>query len=452
LKHHRPQSLAAVSFLSVLLFTLRTAPACADDSARIDELERKVDVLTRELADSRGMPSDTARAARPALRSQLGFAPAASKVYGAEGVSVGGYGEMLFEDFDRTREDDALSGTVDRIDFLRQVLYFGYAFDDRLHFNSEVELEHAGVKDEAEVQIDPTTGAGEAELSGEVNLEFAYVDWRLNDAFGVRGGMMLVPIGLTNEQHEPPVFLGARRPEVEQVIIPTTWSGNGVGIFGESNGMSWRGYVMEGLDGARFSAPLTIREGRSNGSQAPFVKPAFAGRFDVSRISGLTLGVSAYTGEAWQGPQPTPAGIHPRVFLFDVHGRLEWRGVQARGLWVSGQLDDAAALSDVIGLAGSDRLGERFFGGYLEAGYDVLAAMRPGSNLRLVPYARYERLDTQEDVTGGVEDPANDRKIVTLGAAFAPHPQVVVKLDRQERRNEANTGVGQWNVALGYLF
>src|SRR6185436_4031570 len=60
----------------VLTFALTPTIVRAGDSGRIDELERKVDVLTRELAESRGVPSDTAQAARMALRSQLGFAPA----------------------------------------------------------------------------------------------------------------------------------------------------------------------------------------------------------------------------------------------------------------------------------------------------------------------------------------------------------------------------------------
>src|SRR6185503_6045485 len=116
--------------------------------------------------------------------SKLGFGPAASKVYTAHGVSVGGYGEMLY-----TRTDDVPGRDRDRLDFLRQVIYLGYKFDDQLLFNSEIELEHAGVIDEAEVEVDPTTGEGEAELSGEVALEFAYVDWAPRRELGVRAGM-----------------------------------------------------------------------------------------------------------------------------------------------------------------------------------------------------------------------------------------------------------------------
>lgn len=439
--------------LAALLTASLPVPLHAQESnERVNELERKVDVLTQELANLKlgdgSAPMDTSR-----LRARFGLAPAAAKVYGGHGASIGGYGEMLFEKIDRKREDDVSSGGTDRIDFLRQILYVGYKFDDRLLFNSEIEIEHAGVFDEAEVAVDPGTGEGSAELSGEVVLEFAYIDWRLRSQFGLRAGLLLVPVGLTNEMHEPPVFLGARRPEVERNIIPTTWRGNGAGVYGEfANGLSYRAYVIEGLDGSRFSASSTVRGGRQSGSRSTILKPAVAGRLDWAGNQGLQLGVSAYTGTAWQAAQPTGVSLDPRVTLCDVHARWQWRGLESRALWVAGTLDDASDLSDVLGLTGSGRLGEKFTGGYIEAGYDVLHTLAPGSRYRVTPYARYETYDTQNDVPGGSENPANERRVITAGAAFAPHPQVVLKIDREQRHNEAETEVSRWNVALGYLF
>ena len=42
--------------------------------------------------------------------------------------------------------------------------------------------------------------------------------------------MMLMPIGIINERHEPPVFYGVERPFVDTVIIPTTWFDVGAGV------------------------------------------------------------------------------------------------------------------------------------------------------------------------------------------------------------------------------
>lgn len=138
--------------------------------------------------------------------------------------------------------------------------------------------------------------------------------------------------------------------------------------------------------------------------------------------------------------------------MLELHSRWQWRGLQTAGLWVQGSLSDAGALSDARGLTGSARLGERFWGGYLEAAYDVLPAVYPGTRYAFLPYARYESYDTQDSVPGGSESPDNERTVLTVGAAFKPHPSVVVKADRQQRANAADTGTSQWSMALGWMF
>ncbi len=434
--------------------SLSAGPGFADSTAgedpRVAELERKVEVLTQEIESLKlGAVAETTR-----YESRRGLAPAASKVYGvSRGISLGGYGEMLFERFDCEDQDGQGVQTRDRIDFLRQVLYLGYKFDDRLLFNSELEIEHAAIRDQAEVQVDPLTGAGDVELSGEFGLEFAYVEWSAHRGLGLRAGMLLVPLGLTNEIHEPPTYLGARRPGVEQFIIPTTWRGDGAGLFGEAGpGFSWRAYLIEGLDGGEFGAASGIREGRQGGSQSVINRPALTARLDWSGGPGLLAGASVLTGDTWQDPQPGGAELTARHTLYDFHARLAWRGLEARGVWAAGRLEQAGRLSDQLGLTGAERMGERSFGGYLEGGYDVLPLLARGSDLALFPYARYEVFDTQENVPGGIENPEYRRRVLTLGLELKPHPNVVLKVEREERRNDAHTEVSQWNIALGYMF
>ncbi len=431
-----------------------TPPAHAETAAseaRLSEVEKKLDAALAEIArmQTGGGSADTAT-----FRSRLGFAPAASKVYGvASGLSIGGYGEMLLEKADRRRENDALTGRAPSLDLYRVVFYIGHKFNDELLFNSELEWEHSGVFDEAEVEVDPLTGEGEAELSGESLVEFAYLDWSRHRAFGVRAGKVLVPMGLVNEQHEPPVYLGARRPDVERNLVPSTWSANGAGVFGEiANGLEYRAYVLEGLDGSGLSAGSAIRGGRQGGSASVTTHPAFAARVDWRGTAGLVLGVSGYTADTWQDAQPSGTHLSPRISMVDAHARWQWRGLQTAGLWVQGSLTQAGALSDALGLTGTSRLGERFSGGYLEAAYDVLPLAYPGTRYAFMPYARFESYDTQDSVPGGSEAATNERTVLTVGAAFKPHPNVIVKADRQQRSNAADTDASQWNVALGWMF
>jgi hypothetical protein len=137
--------------------------------------------------------------------------------------------------------------------------------------------------------------------------------------------------------------------------------------------------------------------------------------------------------------------------LSDVHFRYGNRGFEARALYARGTIEHAALTSGELGLA--TPLGDSFYGWYGEAGYDLMQSLRPGSNFRLVPYVRVEKYDTQEDLPAGVaEDESLEHRIVTIGAALQPHPNVTLKIDRSLRSSPAETETSQWNAALGYVF
>ena len=119
------------------------APTPADDSARIETLEEKVEILTEEVGR---LESIFAVPEELALESFHGLGPAASKVYKKDGgLSIGGYGEVRLRTFHNTDDDDR-----DNIyDALRAVLYVGYKFNDNWVMNSELEFEHARHADRA---------------------------------------------------------------------------------------------------------------------------------------------------------------------------------------------------------------------------------------------------------------------------------------------------------------
>ena len=234
--------------------------------ARIAELERKVEILTQELERS-----NLQDAFSPPGDSVYGLGPTASKVYGTDqGVSIGGYGEALYENF---TGDNASSA-----DFLRGVIYLGYKYDEKWILNTEIEFEHASTSKE-----------------GSASVEFAYLDYLHKPGLNFRVGLLLVPVGLVNELHEPVSFLGARRPDIENRIIPTTWRENGLGIFGDIGDISYKVYVVNGLRGENFSAK-GLRGGRQKGSEAVADDLAIVARADWSPAPGLTPGTSLYTG------------------------------------------------------------------------------------------------------------------------------------------------------------
>ncbi len=425
----------------VLGLGIIAAPAAAQetDSAKIEQLEEQIEAITRELEEMKLGREVVAQADT----SMYGLGPAASKVYRVRrGVSIGGYGELLYENFATTREDGTASGKTDQIDALRGVVYVGYKFGDRFLFNSEIEVEH-----------------GSTSQSGSVSLEFAYLDFGFSDPVGARGGLVLLPMGLVNEQHEPTTFLGTERPETERFIIPSTWREIGVGLFGAAGGFSYRGYAVAGLDAVSggssnasgFSAE-GLRGGRQKGSKAVAENFAGVARLDYTGKLGLMIGGSAYLGNSGQGAT-TPAGevIDGLTFIWEGHAQYQAYGFDFRGLFSMALVDDVQQLNDAQGFGGNESIGERLVGWYVHGGYDVLR--RVSTRHQLIPYVRYEQIDTQDRVPEGFADnPANDRTILTLGVAWKPIPNVVVKGDYQNQRNAANTGLNQWNLAMGYVF
>ena len=393
------------------------------------DLEKRIDALSKEIERLR-----LGEAAAPeADKSVGGFGPAASKVYQTRrGVSIGGYGEFLYSNPDDQFDNGGASGETATADLLRAVLYFGYKFNDKLLFNSEIEFEHAVAADGAD---------------GEVAVEFAYVDYRHNDSFGARGGLLLVPVGFINELHEPPIFFGAFRPEVERFIIPTTWRELGAGVYGSGGPIDWRAYLVTSLDASGFSADEGIRGGRQEGSEAVAEDFALTARVDWTVRPGLVVGVGGFAGDS---AQANPGVDSARVVQYEGHAEWRWRGLKVRGLYARTSLDDAAEVgtlnADTVGV------GSQMNGYYGEVGYNVLS-FRKNSRQELSPFFRYEALDTQAEVPSGVlADPANDRTVRTVGIHYRPIPNIALKADWQGFSNGAGTGVDRFNLALGWLF
>ena len=419
------------------LAALKAASSGAAD-ARVVELERKIDILAAEVETLRiGDAAETTEAAdRTGAR---GLGEAAAKVYGVKrGVSIGGYGEALYENTAGRDQAGNPSGAVDRIDFLRAVAYLGYKFDDRWVLNTEIEYEHALAGDGA---------------NGEVAVEFAYLDYMHCGLFNVRSGLVLVPVGLVNELHEPTVSIGARRPDVERYILPTTWRELGAGVYGDSGVLAYRAYVTSSLDAAGFTSGGGFRSGRQKGSEAIAEDWAVSGRLDYVATPGLLVGASMFSGETGQDAlAPSGESVDGRTTVLDAHVDWQWRGLWVRGLYAQTTISQAGLINQLNGFVGDESVGNRQNGWYVQAAYDVLS-FSPTSKMSLLPYARYEGYDTQRQVPAGyARNPANDRTQLTVGLAFQPIDRLIFKLDWQQRRNAARTGVDAWNVALGYIF
>lgn len=439
----RPAALSAAFALGLLSFSI---PASAQDAKDVpppaptaaqpanqkkdpdvEELRRRIDLLAAEIEQLRSGETSPTQVLSAGDRRALGLGPSAAAVYEHKpGVSIAGYGEVLFQRLANTNQAGVRLGSQSSIDLLRAVLYTGYRFNDRFIFNSEIEFEHGGE---------------------EVSVEFAYLDYRLTDWVSARGGMLLLPLGLVNEFHEPNVFIGTRRPETERRIIPSTWHENGAGVVGSAGPVSFRAYVVNGMNAAGFTSN-GLRDGRQGGIEARADDWGFAGRADVTPIPGVFAGVGLYRGNSGQDQfASTKAGTS----IVEVHGQAQVRGFDVRGLFAHASIADAAALNDELGLTGSASIGRAMQGGYAHVAYNVLS--QRATSVSLAPFYRFEQLNTQADVPAGfAANPSRDVRWHTVGVELKPIGNIAVKADYQRNTNKASTGRDQFNVSLGYAF
>lgn len=419
---------------------------------RIKELEEQIKVLADEVEKLKS----AAVTEPPTYEMKFGAAPAASKVYLADrGVSFGGYGELLIS---QVKEGDGNNV----VDTQRVILYNGYKYNDNIVFNSEIEFEHA------------TTGANKDGKSGSASVEFALLDFLIRDEFNLRGGLLLAPVGLTNEIHEPTTFYGVIRPSVERQIIPTTWREAGVGAHGEfdlggGGTLAYKVYGMSSLDSRGFKASNN-RSLRVKGNRARFEDMALVSRLQYDPLPGIRVGGSLFYGNTGQDVtvaakdgDGNAIGDHAlngrkiggRFSMYEVDAQVQYAGFDLRALSVWTRLKDAELINANLGFEGEESVGSKQSGWYVTGAYNLFSAFDSGGRYLeyLAPFVRYERYDTQKAVPAGfARDGKNRRNEYTFGLNYKPIPNVVVKAEYQRLDNAAEEAEGQFNFGLGYVF
>jgi hypothetical protein len=339
-------------------------------------------------------------------------------------LTIGGYGEITY---------NQPEGDNGELDVQRLVLMFGYKFNDRTQFITEIEFEHVN----------------------EVYVEQAFLQYSLNDNVNLRGGLMLVPMGIVNEFHEPTTFNGVERPSVDGSIIPTTWREIGIGISGKSNEISLRyqAYLFNGFASVNGSKVLGgkngLRNGRQKGAKSTINKPNFSAKADYYGINGLRLGLAGYVGRTQaEDDVDMIDGADVGIAMVGFDARYKYKRFAARGQFINASLTDTEAYNTL----NSADLGNKLQGWYLESSYNLLSQDK---EQQLWAFARYEDYDTHASVDGSLtKNNAFDRNDITFGLSYKLSPGTVVKADYQIKSNEvANSdSTGQLNFGIGVWF
>ena len=341
-------------------------------------------------------------------------AMASSNPFAAGNVSIGGYGELHYNNLD----DQNGTKDKDAVDFHRFVLFFGHEFSDDLRFFSELEIEHS------------LAGEGKP---GEVELEQAYIQYDMSDHNTVTGGLFLMPVGILNETHEPDSFYGTERNPVEKNIIPATWWEAGLMFSGDlAPGLRYDVAVTSGLDVSKKGTKTSfkIRDGRQKVAKAQANDLAYTGRIKWTAMPGVTLAATMqYQDNITQGN----IAESEEATLFETHAVIEQGNFGLRALYATWDLE-----GDAPKLTGYDE----------QTGWYVEPSYRISQNLGV--FARYSEWDNQ----AGLSSVKSEMEQIDVGVNWWPHKNVVVKVDYQIQDAEKATGteLDGMNIGIGYSF
>ncbi|MFN3598819.1 MAG: DUF3373 domain-containing protein [Aquificaceae bacterium] len=379
------------------------------------------------------------------IKSYSGLGPAASKVhFNPRGVSIGGYGEFTF----LHNDVNARGGAKSIADVQRIILYLGYAFDERLKFNSELELEHASTSGEH--------GTGGAYFKAEL----AYLDYNLRPEFGLRGGLLLMPVGIINEIHEPPTFPSAERPFFERRMTLSTWEEMGLGVYGTVGMVDYRFYLINGLmlkGGGGYNAQEPLKNIRQRGARAIADRFGFTGRVDINLPYNLKVGGSFVSSHV-QSKGGNDSQLNLRrgskvgsVNMFFPHLWWQYAGWDVRLVGGLVKVNDARRMSQDLG--GGAVIPEEQKGFYVQVAHDVFRYFNI-ENQELYLFGIYEDFDTHSKVPTGFSKPNGHKlRVYNVGLSYKPHPLVAIKADyarlnySPNRRDEK-----EYRLTLGFMF
>jgi hypothetical protein len=360
-------------------------------------------------------------------------------------LTIGGYGEVHYhQPFNsETRRNGEL-------DVHRMVMLFGYQFSERTQFVTELEFEHVS----------------------EVYVEQAFLQHKINKSINFRAGLLLIPMGIVNEYHEPTTFNGVERPLIDSKIAPSTWREIGFGISGtiQPASLKYQAYLVNGFNGYDGAAKLNgangLRSGRQKGASSYISAPNFSGKVEFYGIRGLNLGLSGYFGDTqsklYNGiAKDNEAALAKAdssvvgIAMIGLDARYNVKGLQLRGQFYQMGLSNTDQYNKFTSKAGGqlNDLGSSMTGFYVEAGYNFFRHFEK-VNTELIPFVRLEGYDTHAKVESNItRKAAYKNSVITSGLTLKLAQGAVLKADVQWVKPEGADSYSKvFSAGLGVMF
>lgn len=350
---------------------------------------------------------------------------------------LGAYGEVHFEQpFGNNTKYNG------QMDAERMVLLFGYKFDSKTSFITEIEIEH--IK--------------------EVYLEQAFMNYQAKPWLNVQAGLLLIPMGIMNEYHEPTIFNGVNRPQIANALYPSTWREIGAGFAGNlpNEALRYQLYAINGpmsYDGAaKLSGDKPLRGARQKGAQVTMTSPDLSAKVNYYGLKGFDIGLATYLGstestlfnnveksntQALNRADSSIIGVR----MLGLDFRYQQKNLQGKGELFYSQF---ANTTEYNTFTGKD-LGSSMFGYYAEVGYNISSIVNWEKNL--VPFVRYSQYNTHQSVTPEMSVNAKyDRTVLTAGFSYFLNSSFVVKADYQNFTDASGSSNHQFNSGIGFWF
>lgn len=367
-------------------------------------------------------------------------------------ATVGGYGDIQFNALSRSNLDNRSRNTFNQV---RMIPFIYSDITDRIKFATEIEFERGGTNNN--------------QADGEIKLEFAQIDYLINEAVNLRAGIILVPMGKFNLLHDSPLNDLTDRPMVARMLMPSTWSESGAGFYGtlypsSMSKLDYELYVINGLQNTNsgvLAAPGTVitdlngtRNARGSMARSPHDDKAIVGRLAYSPMLGIEVAGSAYHGLL--GNRGI-SGVNNYESYVDMYA-IDW--TLQKGPW---ELIGESHWVRISGNANGPNVGPSGMSGYyVQTNYHFmpeflknLAPSHFSDASTFTAVVRWEQIDTDTtDLTrnaclAGISPaascPGNARELqrLTIGLNFRPIEDTVFKIDYQWN-NQLNTSINNY--------
>ncbi len=413
--------------------SLVTATAAAQPSSAVP-IQAKAESRTGEVGIDQYTGRTTDASVAMATKEHGGDLSGAGNLLRTDRVAVGGYGDFQFRT--PALNERADGGGSDTFQSTRFVLGIAAVLSQKqnITLNSEIEYE---------------LGAS------EIDVEQAFLSWRVKPEFDFRAGIIVPPIGRFNTFHDSNLNILTLRPLINQYIVPTAYRDAGIGVRGvfhlpHEMKLSYEADVVNGFQASNAdgeATPFSRIYGQSSAAepvsiafQATRNSKAVAGRIGFSPILGLEFGVSTYAGTFTNQDDPKKSAT---ILFFDasyqrgpfvLNGEYGRSNIVGAGIARKSLPPPAFNSSDPLSIAALGNYVAQTSPGqdgfYVESGYKFFRGIfrnreKFDEGAYLMPVVRFEAVRRDRTLTNFY---LNESR-AALGMNVAPSPSVIFKLN-----------------------